>query len=234
MSHCAARLTVLPDSLCCLTRANSICPLADSRTAHWRPPTAAPGFLSVRLTEDTVRLAGPLSRAWRDAQQPEKKQPHILTFPNDTGHVRRIISAATLPAHMERTLTPMSALNSTDNVTSTAVMSAPVRCEHWELSADVASRPRLDMREIVRHLGMVQLRTAANWALPEQDWLDVNNFPDLVGHRPDLVGYWPKLAAGPPEDADPVDWYRDILARLIDVLKPGPADLERVSSIPAL
>jgi len=117
----------------------------------------------------------------------------------------------------------MSALNSTDNVTSTAVMSAPV---HWELSADVASRPRLDMREIVRHLGMVQLRTAANGALPEQDWMDVNNFPDLVGHLPDLVGYWPKLAAGPPEDADPVDWYRDILARLIDVLKPGPADLE--------
>ena len=98
--------------------------------------------------------------------------------------------------------------------------------EHCRWPAIAERSPRSDMRKTVRHLGMVQLRTAANWALPEQDWMDVNNFPDLVGHRPDLVGYWPKLAAGLPEDADPVDWYRDILARLIDVLKPGPADLE--------
>ncbi|CAN5493936.1 maleylpyruvate isomerase family mycothiol-dependent enzyme [soil metagenome] len=98
--------------------------------------------------------------------------------------------------------------------------------EHGELSVAIAPCPGWEMRELVRHLGMIHLWAAANVAFPESDWLDVHDLPDLVR-------YWPELAAGYPEDADPVDWYRDTLANLIQVLKSAPADLECFSFLPA-
>lgn len=98
--------------------------------------------------------------------------------------------------------------------------------EQGELSVEIAPCPGWDMRELVRHLGMIHLWAAANVAFPEPDWLAVHDLPDLVR-------YWPELAAGYPEDADPVDWYRDTLANLVDVLKSAPADLECFSFLPA-
>lgn len=128
----------------------------------------------------------------------------------------QIISATTISPGRETTARTLGASNSIDRVASKAVVSAP---EHSELSAEFASRPRSDMRKIVRHLGMIHLPALANGALPEPDWLKADDFPDLVG-------YWPKLAAGPRVDTDPVDWYRNILANLIDLLKSEPPDVE--------
>jgi len=98
--------------------------------------------------------------------------------------------------------------------------------EQGDLSVAIAPCPGWDMRELVRHLGMIHLWAAANVAFPQSDWLDVHDLPDLVQ-------YWPELAAGYPEDADPIDWYRDTLANLIEVLESAPADLECFSFLPA-
>jgi uncharacterized protein (TIGR03083 family) len=98
--------------------------------------------------------------------------------------------------------------------------------EQGDLSVAIAPCPGWDMRELVRHLGMIHLWAAANVAFPEPDWLDVDDLPDLVR-------YWPELAAAYPEDANPVDWYRDTLVNLLGVLKSAPADLECFSFLPA-
>lgn len=98
--------------------------------------------------------------------------------------------------------------------------------EQGELSVEIAPCPGWDMRELVRHLGMIHLWAAANVAFPDPDWLPVRDLPDLVQ-------YWPELAAGYPDDADPVGWYRDTLANLIAVLESAPADLQCFSFLPA-
>ena len=98
--------------------------------------------------------------------------------------------------------------------------------EHGDMSVDIATCPGWDMRELVRHLGMIHLWAAANVAFPEPDWLDVEDLPDLIR-------YWPELAAAYPEQGDPVDWYRSTLANLIEVLKSAPADLQCFSFLPA-
>ena len=98
--------------------------------------------------------------------------------------------------------------------------------EQGELSVEITPCPGWDMRELVRHLGMIHLWAAANVAFPASDWLDVQDLPDLVQ-------YYPELASGYPADADPVGWYRDTLANLIDVLQSAPADLECFAFLPA-
>ena len=98
--------------------------------------------------------------------------------------------------------------------------------EHGELGVPIVACPGWDMRELVRHLGMIHLWAAANVAFPEPDWLNVKDLPDLAR-------YWPTLAAAYPEDADPVDWYRATLTNLIEVLRSAPTDLECFSFLPA-
>ena len=101
--------------------------------------------------------------------------------------------------------------------------------EQGDLSVDIEPCPGWEMRELVRHLGMIHLWAAANVAFPESDWLDVDELPDLVRYWPDLTG-----ASGEyPDDAELVAWYRDTLANLIEVLKSAPADLECFSFLPA-
>ncbi|MGK0275977.1 MAG: hypothetical protein ACI9N0_002364 [Ilumatobacter sp.] len=97
---------------------------------------------------------------------------------------------------------------------------------HGGLDVQIAACPGWDMRELVRHLGMIHLWAAANVAFPEPDWLDVEDLPDLVR-------YWPTLATAYQEDADPVDWYRATLTNLIEVLRSAPTDLECFSFLPA-
>ena len=75
------------------------------------------------------------------------------------------------------------------------------------------------------HLGMIHLWAAANVAVPSSDWLDVNDLPDLVQ-------YWPDLAASYPDGGDPVGWYRDTLANLVDVLTSAPGDVAAFTFLP--
>lgn len=101
--------------------------------------------------------------------------------------------------------------------------------EQGELGTPIAACPDWDMGDLVRHLGMIHLWAAANVAYPHDDWLDVEELPDLVQ-------YWPELT-GPsgeyPGDAELVAWYRDTLANLVEVLKSAPLDLECFSFLPA-
>jgi uncharacterized protein (TIGR03083 family) len=101
--------------------------------------------------------------------------------------------------------------------------------ERGELSVRIAPCPDWDMGDLVRHLGMIHLWAAANVAFPESDWLDVEELPDLVRYWPDLTGESGQY----PDDAKLVDWYRDTLANLIEVLKSAPADVAAFTFLPA-
>jgi len=97
-----------------------------------------------------------------------------------------------------------------------------------ELSVEIPPCNGWTMRELVRHLGMIHLWAAATVAFPHDDWLDVDELPDLVP-------FWPELANGGeyPADRELVGWYRDTLANLIAVLRSAPADHECFSFLPA-
>jgi len=101
--------------------------------------------------------------------------------------------------------------------------------EQGELSVRIAPCPDWDMRDLVRHLGMIHLWAAANVAFPESDWLEVEELPDLVRYWPDLAGESGEY----PDDAELVAWYRDTLANLIEVLKSAPADVAAFTFLPA-
>jgi len=101
--------------------------------------------------------------------------------------------------------------------------------EHGELGVRIAPCPDWDMRDLVRHLGMIHLWAAANVAFPESDWLDVEELPDLVRYWPDLTGDSGEY----PDDAELVDWYRATLSNLIEVLKSAPADVAAFTFLPA-
>ena len=101
--------------------------------------------------------------------------------------------------------------------------------EQGELGVRIAACADWDMRDLVRHLGMIHLWAAANVAFPEPDRLDVRELPDLVRYWPDLTGESGEY----PDDAELVDWYRDTLANLIEVLKSAPADVVAFTFLPA-
>jgi uncharacterized protein (TIGR03083 family) len=101
--------------------------------------------------------------------------------------------------------------------------------EQGDLDVAIAPCPGWNMRDLVRHLGMIHLWAAANVAFPESDWLDVSDLPDLVRYWPELTGESGEY----PDDAELVDWYRDTLANLVEVLKSAPADVAAFTFLPA-
>ena len=98
--------------------------------------------------------------------------------------------------------------------------------ESGELNVDITPCPDWDMRDLVRHLGLIHLWAAANVACPTDDWLDVDALTDLAGH-------WPQLASSWPDDTELVSWYRETNANLVRVLESAPADVECFSFLPA-
>jgi uncharacterized protein (TIGR03083 family) len=100
--------------------------------------------------------------------------------------------------------------------------------EAGDLTAAIPACDGWTMRELVRHLGMIHLWAAANIAFPHDDWLDVEELPDLVQ-------FWPALAHGGeyPDDDELVAWYRTTLANLVEVLRAAPADHQCFSFLPA-
>ena len=112
-----------------------------------------------------------------------------------------------------------------DHVDAEGTLFAAV-AEHGDLDLAIPACPGWDLRELVRHLGMIHLWAAANVAFPEPDWLDVSDLPDLVR-------YWPELASAYPVDTEPVGWYRAAHANLVDVLRSAPADIAAFTFLPA-
>lgn len=98
--------------------------------------------------------------------------------------------------------------------------------ERGPLDVAISPCPGWDMRELVRHLGLIHLWAAGNMAFPKQDWLDVDDLTDMAQMWPDLASSW-------PEDAELVAWYRKTLDNLLYVLRTSPPDLECFSFLPA-
>jgi len=88
------------------------------------------------------------------------------------------------------------------------------RCEGW------------NMRDLVRHLGLIHLWAAAIVETGDPVHLEVSDLPDLTEQ-------WPGLAAEYPDDADLVAWYRTTLANLVRVFESTPADHECPTFLPA-
>ncbi len=98
--------------------------------------------------------------------------------------------------------------------------------EQGELSADIPPCEGWDMRELVRHLGLIHLWAAANVAFPSDEWLDVDDLTVLADH-------WPELASSWPDDSDLVSWYRRTNENLVRVLESAPADHQCFTFLPA-
>ena len=98
--------------------------------------------------------------------------------------------------------------------------------EQGALDVVIAPCPGWDMRELVRHLGLIHLWAAGHVAVP-------HNPPDDTEELHDLTQFWPDLAAAWPDDGDLVAWYRRTHANLVDVLEAAPADVECYTFLPA-
>ena len=98
--------------------------------------------------------------------------------------------------------------------------------ERGELDVDIAACEGWDMRDLVRHLGLIHLWAAGNVAYPQDDWFDADDIPDMAR-------YWPELASSWPEDAELVSWYRQTNKNLVRVLESAPADHQCFSFLPA-
>lgn len=94
------------------------------------------------------------------------------------------------------------------------------------LDVPVSACPGWDIRELVKHVGLVHLWAAANIEYPSDRWLSVNDMSDLAL-------YWPDHATGWPADADLVTWYRSTLTNLTDVLGTAPDDHHCLTFLPA-
>ncbi|MDJ0962397.1 MAG: maleylpyruvate isomerase family mycothiol-dependent enzyme, partial [Acidimicrobiia bacterium] len=97
--------------------------------------------------------------------------------------------------------------------------------ERGGLDADVPTCPGWDMRELLRHLGMIHLWAAGHVAeLQDPSWGDdINEFAKL----------WPELAVFWPEDDRLIAWYLETNANLVQTLESAPSDVEAWTFLPA-
>lgn len=98
--------------------------------------------------------------------------------------------------------------------------------EQGDLAVDIPACEGWDMRELVRHLGLIHLWAAALVEVGDPKFFDVSDLPDLTEQ-------WPELAGAYPDDADLVAWYRETLANLVRVFESAPADRECPTFLPA-
>ena len=98
--------------------------------------------------------------------------------------------------------------------------------EQGDLNVQIPGCEGWDMRDLVRHLGLIHLWAAANVAFPTDDWLYVDKLTVLAE-------YWPELASSWPEDTELISWYRQTHTNLVRVLESAPADVECFTWLPA-
>jgi uncharacterized protein (TIGR03083 family) len=97
--------------------------------------------------------------------------------------------------------------------------------EQGGLDVEVPTCPGWDMRELVRHLGMIHL-WAAGHVVRRQDpsWGDdLDRFAEV----------WPELAVFWPEDDSLISWYLETNANLIETLEAAPLDVDAWTFLPA-
>ncbi len=98
--------------------------------------------------------------------------------------------------------------------------------EQGALDVAISGCDGWDMRQLVRHLGLIHLWAAGHVAFPSDDWFDADDIPDMAR-------YWPELGSSWPDDADLVSWYRQTNRNLVRVLESAPDGHECFSFLPA-
>ncbi len=97
------------------------------------------------------------------------------------------------------------------------------------LDAEVPSCPGWDVRDLVRHLGMIHLWAAGHVAFPHEE-------PEYGSEEEELAAFaefWPTLGTFWPDDDDLVDWYLRTHANLVDTLTSASPDVEAWTFLPA-
>jgi uncharacterized protein (TIGR03083 family) len=85
------------------------------------------------------------------------------------------------------------------------------------LDTDVPTCPGWDIRELLRHLGMIHLWAAGH----------VTEVHEGFWHaHADLTEFWPDLAVFWPEAEKLIDWYLETNANLVNALESAPLDVE--------
>lgn len=97
--------------------------------------------------------------------------------------------------------------------------------ERGGLDVRIPSCPEWDMRDLVKHLGLIHLWAAAHVDQPHPD-------PGFGTDLDGLAGFWPELADSYPKDGDLVDWYLKTNANLVRVLESTPPDQECFTFLP--
>jgi uncharacterized protein (TIGR03083 family) len=97
--------------------------------------------------------------------------------------------------------------------------------ERGGLDADVETCPGWDIRELLRHLGMIHLWAAGHVAeRQDASWGD-----DLA----EFTRFWPELGTFWPDDDRLINWYLQTNANLVRTLESAPLDVECWTFLPA-
>ena len=97
--------------------------------------------------------------------------------------------------------------------------------EQGGLDVEVPTCPGWDMRELLRHLGMIHLWAAGHVAqLRDASWGD-----DLA----EFEEFWPDLAVFWPGDERLIAWYLETNANLVRTLESAAPDVEAWTFLPA-
>lgn len=93
------------------------------------------------------------------------------------------------------------------------------------LDVEVPACPGWDMRELLRHLGMIHLWAAGHVSERHED--------SFGAELADLEDAWPGLAVFWPDDASLIEWYLETNANLVRTLSSAPLDVEAWTFLPA-
>ena len=97
------------------------------------------------------------------------------------------------------------------------------------LDAEVPDCPGWEVRDLVRHLGMIHLWAAGHVAFPHEDPL----YESEAEEHADFARYWPDLGIFWPADDELIDWYLRTNANLVRSLNEASPGLEAWTFLPA-
>lgn len=97
------------------------------------------------------------------------------------------------------------------------------------LDAPVPTCPGWNLRDLVRHLGMVHLWAASHIAQPH----DEPDYASEGDQLADLTRFWPQLGTFWVDDPDLIEWYLQTNRNLVDSLESAPSDVQAWTFLPA-
>lgn len=97
------------------------------------------------------------------------------------------------------------------------------------LDARVPSCPGWDVRDLVRHLGMIHLWAAGHIAFPHEE----PDYESEAEELADFAKYWPDLGTFWVDDEELIDWYAKTNANLVEALTSASPDVESWTFLPA-